>query len=91
MTSGPGLAHVQLTRVEGEGARRVFRGFLTSTPTIGSSLVIVRDDGLRLMTSPVLRVLSDADGRYWVETANSVYCLVIAATPAADEPSSAGA
>jgi len=91
MIGSPGLARVLLTRVEGGGERRRFRGFLTCKPAIGASIVIVRDDGLRLMTSPVIRVLSDAEGRYWVETANSVYRLVIAATPAAGEPSSGGA
>jgi hypothetical protein len=83
MVNGSGLAHVVLTRVEHEGECERFRGFLTCTPQVGAALVIIQDDGMQLMTSPVVRVLSDGEGRAWVETTNSIYRLVLL-TPAAE-------
>jgi hypothetical protein len=91
MKPGQGLARVVITRLEG-GERRRFHGLMPCAPTVGASLVVIRDDGLRLMTSRVVRVLADDEGRYWVETANSVYRMVATplVTPAAAAPSSVG-
>lgn len=59
------------------GVGRVYNGFLVSYPVVGRGMVIFRDpNGHRMITTPVKRVLTDADGEtVYVETENSVYCL----------------
>jgi hypothetical protein len=57
------------------GVGRVYTGFLISLPVAGHGMVIFRDPhGHRMITTPVRRVLRDADGGVlWVDTENSVY------------------
>jgi hypothetical protein len=56
---------------------RVYNGLLVHFPVAGRGMVIFRDpNGHRMVTTPVRRVLTDADGKtVYVETENSVYRL----------------
>ncbi len=55
---------------------RPFDGLLLWEPKIGDRLVICRTGSNHLTTTPVRRLLLEADGRsVYVETANSVYRL----------------
>ncbi|HTL36592.1 MAG TPA: hypothetical protein VL326_25840 [Kofleriaceae bacterium] len=60
-------------------ASKTLAGWVTGLPTVGMSLVIFRPgDGGRTITSPVLRVLGDADGKtLYVETLNSIYYVTL--------------
>jgi hypothetical protein len=56
---------------------RAYSGYLVSFPVVGRGMVIFKDpNGHRMITTPVRRVLQEADGSsLYVETDNSVYRL----------------
>lgn len=65
------------------GIGRTYAGYLISYPSVGRGMVIFRDpNGHRMVTTPVRRVLGDAEGdQIYVETENSVYLLTFRAEP----------
>jgi len=79
----PELSYVTARKVETPTRpARVLRGRLVSSPVVGRGLVILSDPyGLRVTTSPVVRVLTDPDGKsLYVQTSNSVYLLTVRAS-----------
>ena len=63
-------------KASGRGRRPLasYDGLLVEPPEIGMPLVIVRPDRSRMITSPVVRVLSHAGSDWlYVETRNSVF------------------
>lgn len=59
-------------------AAKVVRGYVVALPRVGASLVIFHRDGPgRMITSAVVRVLSDTDGTLYVETLNSIYRMTL--------------
>jgi hypothetical protein len=60
-------------------ASKTVDGWVAGLPTVGMSLVIFRhNDGGRTITSSVLRVLGDSDGKtLYVETLNSIYYVTL--------------
>lgn len=59
-------------------AAKVVRGCVAALPKVGASLVVFhRDNPGRMITSAVVRVLSDTDGALYVETLNSIYRMTL--------------
>ena len=57
--------------------RRLHHGYLLSTPVVGSSLVMFREDtGTRMVTTEVVRILT-SDRTLFVETENSLYRIAV--------------
>lgn len=69
------LKRVTVLRVRGEEAGRHYAGHVLRPLCIGRELVVRTDDGRKLSTTPICRLLvDDPDGRsLYVETRNSAY------------------
>lgn len=69
----------RLNRVKHTCSPLIYRGYLLRYPLVGCGLAILREKNCRrLLTSPVVRVLSNEEGDVlYVETENSLYRIYI--------------
>lgn len=57
---------------------KLIEGTLAELPRVGESIMVFKEDKMtRLITSTVIRILSDSDGTLYAQTHNSVYRIVL--------------